>query len=273
MLGQERLRMTARLLCAFAAALAFGGNVLAQAPDPASPVPPASAAPARDPGRPVSWLRMIPNIASDQKRIWLFPTQVVRGRHLWPTLGVLSVTGALIATDARTAPYFRNTTTYHRFNSVFTGRAMDLGNLLAPVSLYAAGWIAGDSYMRNTALLAGEAVADSEILTTLAKDLDRRRRPATYAPHTSMAGSWFSGQGSWIRSNGSFPSGHAIASFSVATVIARRYSRHHWVPYVAYGLAGVVAFSRLTLSSHFPSDVFASGVLGYSISRFAVLRQ
>jgi membrane-associated phospholipid phosphatase len=64
-----------------------------------------------------------------------------------------------------------------------------------------------------------------------------------------------------------------MAAFSVATVISRRYPQHRrWLPYVAYGLAGVVGFSRVTLSSHFPSEVFAGAALGYTISRYAVLR-
>jgi membrane-associated phospholipid phosphatase len=73
--------------------------------------------------------------------------------------------------------------------------------------------------------------------------------------------------------NGSFPSGHTIAAFSVATVISRRYGNHKWVPYAAYGTAALIGFARITLSAHFMSDVFVGGVLGYSISRFAVLRQ
>jgi membrane-associated phospholipid phosphatase len=70
------------------------------------------------------------------------------------------------------------------------------------------------------------------------------------------------------------PSGHAIAAFSVATVMARRYGKQHkWLPFVAYGLAGVVGFSRMSLSAHYLSDVFVGGALGYGISRFAVLRE
>jgi membrane-associated phospholipid phosphatase len=38
-------------------------------------------------------------------------------------------------------------------------------------------------------------------------------------------------------------------------------------------LAGLVGFSRVPLQSHFPSDVFAGAVLGYTISRYVVLRQ
>jgi membrane-associated phospholipid phosphatase len=64
-----------------------------------------------------------------------------------------------------------------------------------------------------------------------------------------------------------------MAAFSVATIVARQYGNHRWVPYVAYGLAAVVGFSRLPLNVHFLSDVFMGGALGYSISRFTVLRQ
>jgi len=117
-------------------------------------------------------------------------------------------------------------------------------------------------------------VADSEILTTVLKDIDGRSRPAAVPSGGNFADTWFERKGSILRGNGSFPSGHTIAAFSVAAVAARRYGRRHrWVPFVAYGAAAAVGFSRVTLSSHFPSDVFMGAALGYSISRFAVLRQ
>ena len=39
---------------------------------------------------------------------------------------------------------------------------------------------------------------------------------------------------------------------------------------MAYGLDGVISFSRITRSDHFPADVFFSGAMGYVISRCAV---
>jgi membrane-associated phospholipid phosphatase len=71
----------------------------------------------------------------------------------------------------------------------------------------------------------------------------------------------------------SFPSGHAITAFSIATIFADRYSRHRWVPWVAYGLAATVGFSRITTQAHFTSDVFVGAVLGYSISHYVVLQR
>jgi len=146
--------------------------------------------------------------------------------------------------------------------------------LVAPVSMYAVGLIRKDEKSKKTALLAAEAVADAEILTTVMKDADRRLRPAAIAPHGNYSDTWFESGGSFLRGQGSFPSGHTIAAMAVATVVARRYGHEHrWVPYVAYGLAAAVGFSRMTLSAHFLSDVFVGGALGYSISRFVVLRQ
>jgi membrane-associated phospholipid phosphatase len=142
---------------------------------------------------------------------------------------------------------------------------------LVPVSFYGLSLLRKDSYGQSTSLLVGEAVVDSELLTTVMKSVSRRLRPIDIPPNGNFSDTWFKSTGSWWRGNGSFPSGHAIAAFSVATVFARRYSNHRWVPYVAYGTAALIGFSRITLSAHFPSDVFLGGALGYSISRFAVL--
>ena len=116
-------------------------------------------------------------------------------------------------------------------------------------------------------------MADAEILTLVMKNVDRRLRPAEIPPDGDFAHTWFKGSGRFLGGRGSFPSGHTIAAFSVATIFAERYRRHRWVPWVAYGLAGLVGFSRVPLQSHFPSDVFAGAVFGYSISRYVVLRQ
>jgi membrane-associated phospholipid phosphatase len=222
--------------------------------------------------RPISWKRVIPTVASDQKQIWTYPVRAVRGSHWAPALGVLGVTAGLIAADPHDAPYFRRTSSFRGFDSAFSGSNTNLGTIIAPVGLYAAGLIRKDSYQQKTALLAGIAVADAEILTSVMKAATSRLRPQDVSASGDYDHTWFKSKGNWLRGRGSFPSGHAIAAFSVATVVSRRYPKHRWLPYVAYGLAGVVGFSRVTLSSHFPSDVFLGAALGYSISRYAVLR-
>lgn len=244
---------------------------------PQAPSPASQAGPAPQPGpavdRQVSWKLLLPSLISDQGRIWSFPARLVQGQSWIPTAAVLGTTAGLVALDPTEAAYFRRTSSFHGFNNIFTSNATVLGTIAAPASLYVIGLIRKDSKMQRTALLAGEAVGDAEILTTVLKDATKRVRPAGIAPHGNFSDSWFDSGGSFLRGNGSFPSGHTIAVFSVATVIARRYGNHRWVPYAAYGMAALVGFSRLSLSAHFLSDVFMGGALGYSISRFTVLRQ
>lgn len=247
------------------------GSPSSAPPQAAAPSPPSQPLPAVD--RPVSWRLLLPNILSDQERMWSFPARLVQGQSWIPTVAILGTTAGLLALDPTEASYFRRTSSYHGFNNIFTGNATVIGTIAAPVSLYAIGLFRRDSKMQRTALFAGEAVADAEILTTVLKDATKRVRPAAIPPHGNFSDSWFESSGSLLRGNGSFPSGHTIAAFSVATVVARRYGNHRWVPYVAYGMAALVGFSRLSLSAHFLSDVFVGGALGYSISRFSVLHQ
>ncbi len=204
-------------------------------------------------------------------RIWTFPARLAQGQDWLPTAAVLGTTAGLIALDPTEGHYFRRTSTFNGFNHIFTGTATLSGIIAVPVSLYAVGLARRDSKMQSTALLAGEAIADSELVTTVFKDITGRVRPAAIPPDGNFSNTWFDSRGSLWRGRGSFPSGHAAAAFSVATVVARRYRRYRWIPYAAYGLASVVGFSRLTLSAHFASEVFFGGALGYSISRFTVL--
>lgn len=249
-------------------ALAVAASLRGQVPNPPAANPPP------DPGRAVSWTKLVPNLASDQKQIWTFPTKLGKRKYWVPAAAIVGVTAGLVALDPKTAGYFRRSSSFDGFNQVLTGHATDISMVVAPLSLYAAGLIRKDSKMQSTALLAGEAIANAEILTTAMKDIDRRLRPSDIAPHGDFSDSWFRDNKRYLRSNGSFPSGHTIAAFSIATVVARRYGKQHrWIPYVAYGSAALVAFSRMTLSSHFPSDVFMGAALGYSISRFTVLRE
>jgi len=235
-------------------------------------VPATAPATTPDFDRPVSWKLMVPNLASDQKRIWTSPAQLRKRKYLIPTLAILGATAALVALDSRTAPTFRETTDFNGFNKVFSGNNTAYGTIAVPAVMYATSFAIRDTKLRNTALLAAEAVGGSEILTYVLKEATNRTRPSAIPTGGNYSDTWFENKYT-LNDKGGFPSGHTIAAFSVATVVARRYRNRKWVPYVAYGLAGVVGFSRVSLSAHFVSDVFAGAALGYSISRFAVLQQ
>ncbi len=219
--------------------------------------------------RSVSLKEVAPNILSDQKKIWTYPLHAFNRTNLLPTVAFLGTTAALFTADPAEGKYFHNTTSFKTFNTVFSGTNSTLMILIPPVSLYTVGLIKKDSKLQRTALLSGEAVADSEILATVLKAAGGRARPTTFSSSGNYWDSWTEGR----IINGGFPSGHAIAAFSVATVVARQYGRsHRWLPYVTYGAATLICFSRVSLASHFSADVFAGAALGYYISRFAVLR-
>jgi len=62
----------------------------------------------------------------------------------------------------------------------------------------------------------------------------------------------------------SFPSGHTLSSVIGATILTKTDRRFG---YAAIPLAALIAFSRLYLYVHFPSDVLAAAVLGVLIGK------
>jgi len=229
--------------------------------------------PDQDQDREVSWKRLVPNMVRDQKQMWLFPLSVAHGRHLLPTLTFIGATATFMAMDAHNATYFRHTSAYRGFNNAFSGRNTSILMEALPTIMYGVGLARKDSYMQHTFLLAGEAVLDSEILTSVMKDIDRRLLPGEVL-NGNFSDSWFrKTDGSLVKGRGSFPSGHGIVAFSLATVIADRYPHPRWIPWTAYSFASLVTFSRLPLEAHFSSDAFAAAVLGYVIAHYVVLHR
>ena len=102
--------------------------------------------------RPVSWKLMVPNLASDQKRIWTSPSYLNKRKYLVPALAFLGATAALIALDPHAAPTFRDTTDLNGFNKVFSGNNAAYGTIAVPAIMYATSFAIRDTKMRNTAL-------------------------------------------------------------------------------------------------------------------------
>lgn len=219
----------------------------------------------------VSWKTLPKRIVRDQKDIWLFPLQLAKGHYLIPTLAIAGGTAGLIAADPHAMPYFRtHAGNWDDFNDAFDGPITSAEIGIVPVAFLLVGGARHDTYASKTGLLAGEAYADGAILDLALKGITRRTRPMEVAAGASFNDTFFNTPKSAFSS--SFPSGHAVSAFSVATVVARRYGHHRWVPFVAYGAASLISFSRVSTRAHFPSDVFIGAALGYSIARFEVLR-
>jgi membrane-associated phospholipid phosphatase len=219
----------------------------------------------------IPWTKLPRRILADQKNIWLFPTQLAHGHYWVPTLAVVGGTAGLIVADPKIAPYFRkHAGNLDDLNDTFDGSITSAETALVPLSLLATGYVRHDPYMVNTSLLAGEAYVDSAIVDLALKVITQRKRPTGIPPSGPFNDTFFN-NGKSHFSEGSFPSGHAIGAFSIATVVANRYHHHRWVPFAVYGLATAVSLSRITTSAHFPSDVFLGASLGYAIAKFGVL--
>src|SRR5258708_21188796 len=146
---------------------------------------------AADVDREVSWRRLPKNFLQDQKDIWLFPVQLGKGRHWVPTIAVTGVTAALIPADPHDTPYFRRTHRFQGFNDVFSGRNTSLGMAIVPAAFLVVGHFRHDSYAEQTALLAGEAYADSAIVDVVMKVSTRRLRPSAIAPNGNFSDTFF----------------------------------------------------------------------------------
>jgi len=271
----HRLVLTVILSAAIGASLnqGFGQSVNSDLPDTPSEIefhPHHGGDPASD--RKVSWRSLPKDFLHDQKEIWTFPADLARGKHWVPTLAIAGGTAVLIATDKHTMPYFRN----HQgqlddVNDVFDAYITTAEVVAVPASLMVAGYVRHDDYQVGTAILCGEAYANSAIIDLAMKAVTRRKRPIDVPPGQPFDDTFFSGGKSPFHGS-SFPSGHAAAVFSVATVVAGRYRNHKWVPWLAYGFATAISFSRVTTAAHFPSDVFLGAALGYTATKYAVLQ-
>jgi membrane-associated phospholipid phosphatase len=212
--------------------------------------------------KPISpWKRLPRNVVSDQRSIWASPFRSSRQDvKWWLTFG--GATAALVPADKYLAREMPNTSQQTSI-ATWTSR-LGAAYTLLPISgtFYFIGVGAHDERFRETGILGFEALADATIVETVLKSVTHRERPL----EGNGNGSFWSNKGSlW---NSSFPSGHAINSVALASVIAHEYHDKKWVPFLAYGLAGAVVMSRFAARKHFASDVVVGSAMGWFIGDF-----
>lgn len=127
-------------------------------------------------------------------------------------------------------------------------------------ALYASGEIFDSSSLRKTALLSLESWLTAGFVVTSLKFVAGRARPGISESSRTLHP--FSFRSRYT----SFPSGHSVSAFAVATSIACQ-SRKTYVDILAYSLASAVALSRVHNNEHWASDVFIGSSLGYFIAR------
>ncbi len=178
--------------------------------------------------------------------------------------GFALILGSLFLADRRLDRGARNNRS--RFTDRVSQATTSLGGgdgQKVAFGLLAAGLVFRDDDARDTGREAVEAGAITGVLNKfLLKPGFGRERPETSDGRTVFR---------FGSSNSSFPSGHATAAFSIASVVAMR-SKGWLIPGIAYMAATLVAFDRVNDRAHFPSDVFAGAVFGTATGRFLVSR-
>ncbi len=196
-------------------------------------------------------VEMVRNLWRDQKTIWTSPSRLRWDDATW-LLPLVEATGGFFATDRAVPPALSNSPS--RLN-----RYRDLSNdglaaLLAGTGgVYVWSFVTRDRQQRETGVLATQAVLESVAINSVWEYSLGREEPYQDA-----------GRGRFFAGGTSFPSDHAAAAWSAASVIAHEYPGP-LTEFIAYGTATAVTASRVLGKEHFPSDVVVGSAMGWLI--------
>lgn len=124
--------------------------------------------------------------------------------------------------------------------------------LAVPLGLAGVGFIKKDKNLQRQGLVALTSLTISFGTTYALKRIINRERPAITYPFIQPA---------IIETDASFPSGHTTSAFASATSLSLA-CRKWYIVVPAYTWASTVAYSRLHLGVHYPSDVLAGAIIG-----------
>lgn len=207
-----------------------------------------SSRPAQDCGQ-----NFLSHLLCDQKDFWSSPFHVQGSDVTW-LVPFAATTSLLIGSDTsieRGLPLSGSVRKQSRSLSNYA-----VGSLMGSAAgLYLWGDFGKDEHWRETGLLSAEALADSTLVVTAMKVGFRRERPGQG-----------SDEGSFWQAGSSFPSEHAAAAWSIASVLTQEYPGR-LTQLLAYGTASAVSVSRVTAQEHFASDVFIGSALGWYMGR------
>jgi undecaprenyl-diphosphatase len=116
-------------------------------------------------------------------------------------------------------------------------------------------WKGGTRGRITFILLIIGIIASDQISSSIMKPFFDRIRPCHELSDINLLVSCGAGK--------SFPSSHAANSFTAATILF--WYNKSWGKY-AFILAGLIAFSRVFVGVHYPSDILTGAVLGIFIS-------
>jgi membrane-associated phospholipid phosphatase len=201
------------------------------------------------------------NVWNDQKLIWSTPSRMNSRQWLTIAAPLAGVTAGLIATDEKAMTLLPNTPD----QILWCGRVSDVGALYSLGGFSAGILIAGKLAKKNWLFQVGqgsaEALVNSVIVGYSIKYSTARERPTQN-----------DGEGRFWKGGDSFPSGHSLDTWAVATAIARTRKCPKWIAIASYSVAGAVSLSRWGAEKHFPSDIVVGAVFGWFIGNHVARR-
>jgi len=201
----------------------------------------------------------IPSVlVKEETRIWTSPLRLHTNDSRW-LLPLAAGTAALIVTDHAVSNEVRESPLLQSRSHELSKLGSGLTLTAATAGLYGLGRLSHNSRLTTTALLAGDALVHSAIVSGGLKFAFNRERPNKP-----------DGTGAFWEGGRSFPSGHATVSWAFATVVAHQYRDKPLIEIGAYSLATTVSLARVGGRNHYPSDVVIGAALGTLIGRFVL---
>jgi PAP2 superfamily len=195
--------------------------------------------------------RSIKRIGQDQKRLYLAPFE--RHNLKWDAI-LLVGTGAFLAADR----HIENNVSHANFSTYQAISNVTIGGLAGSLAgIYIYGFKTEHRHARETGEIELETLINTFLIYTPMQLIFARQRPDEGNNH----GDFFKHH----ALNTSFPGGHAMFTWAMASVLADEYPKP-WARVLSYGAAFTVTFSRFMARDHWSSDMFLGMGLGLAIA-------
>ncbi len=213
------------------------------------------------------------SLFQDHGKIWSSPFRMQK-RDLKYVVPIISLAGLSIIYDEEIYREFKSfqskSNFIDKFSPIITYMGDDKTSLSVSTLFLTTGLLSKNDRATQTALMGYQTFVHVGIVIQVMKHLAGRQRPSVDDGkdfwHGPLAA--FERYDNGFSRYDAFPSGHTIVAWGMATVIAKQYQNHIWVPYTMYTLATAAGLSRVTEDTHWLSDVIVGGSLGYAIGNF-----
>jgi membrane-associated phospholipid phosphatase len=202
-------------------------------------------------------------LAEDFKYLATSPTRLDTTSAII-TLGLVGMGGVLYVEDAKIRDLAQDHKNSFLDNMAVAGETLGYPYCVGLAAIWGGtGYLVKNEKMKATGLLSLESFLVADTISISFKLATGRARPKRDRGSTSYE------PFSFDMSDTAFPSGHATAIFSIASVFADQYESR-WAGVLAYGLACLSAWERISDDKHWASDVFGGAVLGTLVGKSVV---